>query len=210
MRPARTCRRPTSSRGSRARTPLIGQAVAIGDRRPYNVALIVLDPDACAAFAREHGLRRRLTGRARGRRAGAADGRRRRSTRRTRTSRASSRSSASRSSPTEWEPGGEELTPTMKLKRRPIAEQVRGRDRSALRVAASEPRPGARRDSAGDDRVRVRTGEGPTRAGGQRGRRHLRSSRRPARRPRERHALRRHLQGDARGGAPHASGAHAG
>ena len=26
--------------------PLIGTAVAIGDRRPYNVALIVLDPDA--------------------------------------------------------------------------------------------------------------------------------------------------------------------
>src|SRR3989475_11436887 len=36
--------------------PLIGQAVAIGDRRPYNVALIVLDPDAGAAFAREHAL----------------------------------------------------------------------------------------------------------------------------------------------------------
>src|SRR6185295_3360609 len=36
--------------------PLIGQAVAIGDRRPYNVALIVLDPDACGAFARDHGL----------------------------------------------------------------------------------------------------------------------------------------------------------
>src|SRR5437588_440883 len=35
---------------------LIGQAVAIGDGRPYNVALIVLDPDACAAFAAEHGL----------------------------------------------------------------------------------------------------------------------------------------------------------
>ena len=32
-------------------SPLIGQAVAIGDGRPYNVALIVLDPDASAAFA---------------------------------------------------------------------------------------------------------------------------------------------------------------
>ena len=30
---------------------LIGQAVAIGDGRPYNVALVVLDPDAAAAFA---------------------------------------------------------------------------------------------------------------------------------------------------------------
>lgn len=35
---------------------LIGQAVVIGDRRPYNVALIVLDPDAAAAYAAEHGL----------------------------------------------------------------------------------------------------------------------------------------------------------
>src|SRR5207245_8480974 len=35
---------------------LIGQAVAIGDRRPFNVALIVLDPDACAAFAQANGL----------------------------------------------------------------------------------------------------------------------------------------------------------
>ena len=38
-------------------SPLIGQAFAFGDRRPYNVALIVLDPDACTTFAAEHGLR---------------------------------------------------------------------------------------------------------------------------------------------------------
>src|SRR5213079_2790299 len=37
-------------------SPLIGQACVIGDRRPYNVALIVLDPDGTAAFAMEHGL----------------------------------------------------------------------------------------------------------------------------------------------------------
>jgi long-subunit acyl-CoA synthetase (AMP-forming) len=36
--------------------PLISQAFAVGDRRPYNVALIVLDRDAVAGFAREHGL----------------------------------------------------------------------------------------------------------------------------------------------------------
>ncbi len=40
----------------KAGSPLIGQAIAIGDRRPYNVALIVLDPDACGAFAARHGL----------------------------------------------------------------------------------------------------------------------------------------------------------
>jgi long-chain acyl-CoA synthetase len=40
----------------KAASPLIGSAVAIGDRRPYNVALIVLDPDGAAGFAREAGL----------------------------------------------------------------------------------------------------------------------------------------------------------
>ena len=115
----------------KASHPLIGQAVAIGDRRPYNVALIVLDPDACAAFAREHGLAdaspAALAGDERVREAVAAA-----STRPMRTSRGSSRSSASRSSPAEWEPGGDELTPTMKLKRRPIAERYARGDRSAL------------------------------------------------------------------------------
>jgi long-subunit acyl-CoA synthetase (AMP-forming) len=40
----------------KAASPLIGQACAIGDRRPYNVALIVLDLDAAAAHAHTHGL----------------------------------------------------------------------------------------------------------------------------------------------------------
>jgi len=35
---------------------LIGQACCIGDARPYNVALLVLDPDASAAYAAAHGL----------------------------------------------------------------------------------------------------------------------------------------------------------
>jgi long-chain acyl-CoA synthetase len=43
--------------------------------------------------------------------------------RRTPISRASSRSSDFEILPAEWEPGGLELTPTMKLKRRPIAER---------------------------------------------------------------------------------------
>src|SRR5438067_4357431 len=37
-------------------SPLIGQAIAIGDGRPYNVALIVLDPDAATAFATQRGI----------------------------------------------------------------------------------------------------------------------------------------------------------
>ncbi len=36
--------------------PLIGQALAFGDRRPYVVALIVLDPDAGAAWAAVRGI----------------------------------------------------------------------------------------------------------------------------------------------------------
>ena len=51
---------------------------------------------------------------------------RRRSTRPTRTCRAWSRSSASALLSAEWLPGGDELTPTMKLKRRPIAEKYAG------------------------------------------------------------------------------------
>src|SRR5206468_470788 len=35
---------------------LIGQAICIGDRRPYNVALITLDPDVAPGFAKEHGI----------------------------------------------------------------------------------------------------------------------------------------------------------
>jgi long-chain acyl-CoA synthetase len=36
--------------------PLISQVVAIGDRRPYVVGLVVLDRDGLAGFAHEHGL----------------------------------------------------------------------------------------------------------------------------------------------------------
>src|SRR5919201_6646481 len=40
----------------KASHPLIGQAIAIGDGRPYNVALITLDPDVAPAFAQQHGI----------------------------------------------------------------------------------------------------------------------------------------------------------
>src|SRR3954466_10567997 len=101
---------------------LIGQAICVGDRRPYNVALITLDPDVAPGFAKEHGL---------------SDG--------------SPEALASEQAvidevqagvdraneqlarveqikkfrilPTDWEPGGDELTPTMKLKRKPIHEK---------------------------------------------------------------------------------------
>ena len=36
--------------------PLVSQCVVIGDRRPYLVALVTLDPEEVIAYAREHGL----------------------------------------------------------------------------------------------------------------------------------------------------------
>src|SRR6056297_95917 len=36
--------------------PLVGQACAVGEKRPYVAALVVLDPDAEAAWAASHGL----------------------------------------------------------------------------------------------------------------------------------------------------------
>ncbi len=63
----------------KAAHPLIGQAVAIGDRRPYVVALLVLDPEVAGHFASERGLPESLPGarrapdRARRHRGGGAD-----------------------------------------------------------------------------------------------------------------------------------------
>jgi long-chain acyl-CoA synthetase len=36
--------------------PLVSQCVVVGDRRPYLVALVTLDPEEAAGFAQEHGL----------------------------------------------------------------------------------------------------------------------------------------------------------
>jgi long-chain acyl-CoA synthetase len=36
--------------------PLASQCVVVGDRRPYLVALVTLDPEEAAAYAEEHGL----------------------------------------------------------------------------------------------------------------------------------------------------------
>ncbi|HJQ07147.1 MAG TPA: AMP-dependent synthetase/ligase [Nocardioides sp.] len=98
--------------------PLIGQAVVIGDRRPYNVALLVIDPDVRAAYAEQAGLDP------------AADAFAQDPQVRKVLEEAIEQANARLSRveqvkrftilPTDWLPGGEELTPTMKLKRRPI------------------------------------------------------------------------------------------
>jgi long-subunit acyl-CoA synthetase (AMP-forming) len=93
-------------------SPLIGQAIVIGDGRPYNVALLVLDPDAVAGRGAEDPAI-----------AGAVEAA---------VERANSRLSRVEQIKRfellteEWLPGGEELTPTMKLKRRPIADKYAG------------------------------------------------------------------------------------
>ncbi len=50
--------------------PLIGQAVAIGDQRPFNTALVTLDPDSAPGWAKENGHRGQVDRGARRRREG--------------------------------------------------------------------------------------------------------------------------------------------
>lgn len=47
---------PSNIEGALKNHPLIGQAAVIGDRRPFLTALIVLDPEIAPAWAKQHGL----------------------------------------------------------------------------------------------------------------------------------------------------------
>jgi long-subunit acyl-CoA synthetase (AMP-forming) len=101
---------------------LIGQAIAIGDRRPYNVALIVLDPDACGPFAAGHGIADSSAAAM----AGEASVREEVSAGIDRANSHLSRVEQIKRFailPVDWLPGGDELTPTMKLRRKPIHEK---------------------------------------------------------------------------------------
>jgi len=99
-------------------SPLIGQACVIGDGRRYNTALLVLDPDVAPAWAARHGIEGDLAALARDERVRAA------------VQEAVDGANATLSRPEgikhftlvegDWLPGGDELTPTMKLKRRPV------------------------------------------------------------------------------------------
>jgi long-chain acyl-CoA synthetase len=106
----------------KAASPLIGQCIAIGDARPYNVALIVLDPDYAPIWAANNGLEGRpLEELAQDEKTVAAV--------QDAVDEANSKMSRVEQIkkftviPTDWLPGGDELTPTMKLKRRPIVEK---------------------------------------------------------------------------------------
>ncbi|MCW2992169.1 MAG: long-chain-fatty-acid--CoA ligase, partial [Solirubrobacterales bacterium] len=90
----------------KAAGPLIGQACVIGDRRPYNVALLVLDPEAD------------LSGDVAARVQAEVDAANAKLARVEQIKRFKILED-------EWLPGGDELTPTMKLKRRPVGEKYR-------------------------------------------------------------------------------------
>jgi long-chain acyl-CoA synthetase len=106
----------------KAASPLIGQVCVIGDARPYNTALIVLDADFAPVWASQHGL----------------DGQPLAELAREQTMRAAVQEGVDAANAKlsrveqikrfvlvegDWLPGGDELTPTMKLKRRPIGEK---------------------------------------------------------------------------------------
>ena len=103
----------------KAASPLIGQVAAVGDARRYNVALIVLDPDYAPAWAHGQGIdyatledlaehdavREEIE-------AAVASANERMAR--------VEQIKKFKILPAEWAPGGDELTPTMKLKRKPI------------------------------------------------------------------------------------------
>jgi long-chain acyl-CoA synthetase len=88
-------------------SPLIGQAIAIGDGRPYNVALITLDPDVAPGFPADRIQAEVQRG------VDAANEQLARV----------EQIKKFKLLDEEWQPGGDELTPTMKLKRKPIHEK---------------------------------------------------------------------------------------
>lgn len=103
-------------------SPLIGQACCIGDRRPYNTALIVLDADFAPMWAARQGIEASaLEELARDERVRAAvqEGVDVANDKLARVEQIKRFTIVAG----DWLPGGDELTPTMKLKRRPIADK---------------------------------------------------------------------------------------
>jgi long-subunit acyl-CoA synthetase (AMP-forming) len=102
-----------------AACPMVGVTIAIGDGQPYNTALMVFDAESVGPYAAQHGLSdaspvalaahpeviARIA-------AGVAEGN-------AKLSRVE-QIKRFRILPTVWEPGGDEITLTMKLKRKPI------------------------------------------------------------------------------------------
>ncbi len=121
----------------KAACPMIGVMLAIGDGRPYNTALLVFDADSVGPYAERHGIAdpspealvahpevlAQIS-------AGVAQGN-------AKLSRVE-QIKRFRVLPTLWEPGGDEITQTMKLKRRPIMAKYAAEIED---LYASEPGP---------------------------------------------------------------------
>jgi long-chain acyl-CoA synthetase len=120
-----------------AACPMVGAMLTIGDGRPYNTALLVFDADSVGPYADQFGLAdaspaalaahpEMLAQISAGVAAGNAKLSRVEQIKRFRVL------------PTLWEPGGDEITLTMKLKRRPIAAKFAA---EIDELYASEPGP---------------------------------------------------------------------
>jgi len=102
-------------------TPLLSAVAVIGDARPYNVALVTLDPDAAAAYAEKAGVAAdpavlsKDPGLIAAVQAGIDAGN-------AKLSRVE-QIKKFEVLPSFWMPGGDELTPTLKLRRRPISDK---------------------------------------------------------------------------------------
>jgi long-chain acyl-CoA synthetase len=103
-------------------SPLIAQACCIGDRRPYNTALIVLDADFAPPWAAKQGIEDTTL-------ESLADDERVRAVVQEGVDAANEKLARVEQIKKfeivrgDWLAGGDELTPTMKLKRKPIAEK---------------------------------------------------------------------------------------
>ena len=103
-------------------SPLISQTVLIGDRRRYNTALVVLDADFAPMFAAQQGLESDDL-------ETLADDERMRAAVQQAVDAANEKLAGVEQIKKfhlvrgDWQPGGDELTPTMKLKRKPIAQK---------------------------------------------------------------------------------------
>ena len=118
-------------------SPLIGQACTIGDGRPYNTALIVLDADFAPQWASQQGLGDRSLEQLAGEpkmieavQAGVEEANRHLA----RVEQIKKFTIIAG----DWLPGGDELTPTIKLKRKPIAHKYA---ETIERMYASGPSP---------------------------------------------------------------------
>ena len=132
----------------KASSSLIGQAACIGDGRSYNTALIVLDSDFAPAWAAQHGIEdASLEALAHNdeMRAAVQEGVDAANAKLARVEQIKKFTIVEG----DWLPGGDELTPTMKLKRKPIDAKYADDDRGDVREVGAAPPPvrrcGARR-----------------------------------------------------------------